>query len=73
MLTSDRAYDCPCFYQRLASARLSAPSRYRASESEAGVESEAGGEAEEEECDATVDRRALQFSKEIIVARILPF
>ena len=37
MLTSDRAYACPCFYQSLASARLSAHSRYRASESEAGV------------------------------------
>ena len=40
VLTCARAYDCPCFYQRLASARLSAPSRYRASESEAGAESE---------------------------------
>ena len=30
MLTSDRAYVCPCFYQRLAFARLSAHSRYRA-------------------------------------------
>ena len=30
MLTSDRAYVCPCFDQRLASARLSAHSRYRA-------------------------------------------
>ena len=42
VLTSDRAYVCPCFYQRLAFARLSAHSRYRAVESEAGVEAEAG-------------------------------
>ena len=30
VLTFARAYDCPCFYQRLAFARLSAHSRYRA-------------------------------------------
>ena len=31
VLTSDRAYTCPCCYQSLAFARLSAHSRYRAS------------------------------------------